>query len=160
MMTLQQWLALTNGGVFSVRSTKLKAVDSALGQYERSNGADKRELEKALMAWVQDKGVNWQSSIRNRDSRAVETLFQEVFGVGPKVDQSRLGVLKEEEKALVDQIFRNRKLIWRESYLRYLDAKVKVREQSEKAGVPPTEAHLRKQALPKQASSKKGVVWA
>ena len=48
MMTLQQWLKLTDGGVLSVRSDKLRDLDNALGQYERSKDeGDKREVQKA-----------------------------------------------------------------------------------------------------------------
>lgn len=131
MMSLKTWLDQTNAGLFYVRSDKLKAVDQALGRYEKSRSHnDKRDLETALMAWMKTK-KDWQASARNANSHAVESLFQELFGVGATVDGEALRRVKEEEVALVNRLFRNQKLTWRHSYI----TKMATLMSSKKAGV-------------------------
>jgi hypothetical protein len=58
LMSLKTWMDQTNAGIFSVRSGTLKSVDQALGQYHTSSKspADSERLQKALTAWITEKG--------------------------------------------------------------------------------------------------------
>lgn len=120
IMTVERWLKYTDGGLTSIRSGRLKAVDSALAQYHKSKSpADLDRLRSALVGWMQDKGTDWKSSVRNRH-HAVDDLYREVMGVAVTksgAEMVALSHLQDESRALIETLFRNRKLEWRNGFL-------------------------------------------
>ena len=116
IMSHAQWMSLTNGGAMSVRSTLLKAVDTALQQYHLSKSdADKQALSGALLKWMQSKGNAWRSSVRNRH-RAVEALYAELAGLSPAmsgIERVGLSALRDESRAIVVDLFAGKRLEWR-----------------------------------------------
>ena len=119
-MTVANWLKLTNTGVLSIRSSTLKGVDRALEQYQRTKSAAELEsLRTALMAWIMAKGQAWKQDPRNRYN-AVSDLYAQVMDV-PGVKKTAEGVvalshLKNEERAALDDLFRGKKLVWRDGF--------------------------------------------
>jgi hypothetical protein len=123
IMTLERWKKYTDGGLTSIRSSRLKAVDAALEQYHRTKSADDlNRLRSALVGWMQDKGADWKSSVRNRH-HAVDDLYREVMGVPmakSAAEMVALSHLQDESRALIETLFRDRKLEWRSGFIRKL----------------------------------------
>lgn len=118
IMTHEHWMKHSDGGITSVRSGRLKAVDAALLQYHRTRSdADKNRLRTALVAWMGSKGSAWKTSVRNRYN-AVDDLCRQVMDIpGAAIsglDIVALSHLKHEQEAILEDLFRNRKLEWRD----------------------------------------------
>ena len=63
----QQWMKGTAGGIASPRSAKLKLVDEAILQYEKTkNPKDIWRIKNAFEDWKRYKGLAWDKSSRNR----------------------------------------------------------------------------------------------
>ncbi len=118
-MSLETWLKLTDAGTFAIRDGKLKAIDSALGQYQKSkSAADMERLRSALMAWIMDKGTAWQRDPRNKYS-AFSDLYAQVMGTLPQKSGAGMVALshvQDEERAMIDTLFRGKKLVWRDGF--------------------------------------------
>jgi hypothetical protein len=117
LMSHQEWMKLTYGGVTSVRSGKLKAVDTALANYHQSPGLARMELvHKALTAWMGEKGSDWKSSVRN-GKNAVDTLHKQLLGtVAPGADAASLKALQDGAKADIDRIFGGTQITWKNAF--------------------------------------------
>ena len=65
--TYRQWIQDTGANILSPRSPKLKAVDEAIQQYEKTkNEKDLWRIKNALEDWKRYKGIAWDKSARNR----------------------------------------------------------------------------------------------
>ncbi len=120
VMSTQDWLRLTNAGALSVRSADLKAVDTALARYHTSpTETSKQALTGALLRWIQSKGADWKRSDRNRH-QAVETLHSQLMGTGGRTlsgaERVALSHVRDEARAIVTDLFRGRRLEWRQSF--------------------------------------------
>lgn len=120
IMSHAQWMSLTNGGITSIRSSELKAIDTALLRYHDSRVPQRKDaLAAALLKWMQSKGAAWKSSVRNKN-RAVETLYAQVSGLGgPKLGGAeRVGLahVRDESRAIVQDLFRGKQLEWRREF--------------------------------------------
>ena len=127
MLSKEDWLRLTNAGATKTRSSALKRVDQALGEHERApTPANLEALRSALMAWIQTKGANWKSDVRNRYA-AVDTLYRQVMDVPNAAPSAKeriaLSHLRNESRAIVSDLFCNRPLEWRPGYLESLALK-------------------------------------
>ncbi len=66
MMTYRQWMDETKRGVFTPRSTALKALDQAFETLSRTRQPnDEIKLADKLKAWLDTKGATWKQSTRN-----------------------------------------------------------------------------------------------
>src|SRR5262245_49436206 len=106
VMTHKEWMKLTYGGVTSIRSSKLKAVDAALDSYhKRPADAHLDALRKALLAWIGDKSGDWKNSVRNAKN-AVDTLHKQVMGLGGSdVDAQGLKTLEAGAQQMMLTLF-------------------------------------------------------
>src|SRR5215471_10102112 len=81
IMTHARWMKYTYGGVTSVRSSQLKAIDTALSRYQGAPSQDNLDkLRSAIVGWMQKEGPNWKSSVRNRYN-AVDDLHKQAMGI-------------------------------------------------------------------------------
>ena len=116
-MSLKNWMERTNAGTFSVRSTKLKAIDQALAQYHAANNPQNLDrLRSAFMAWMTEKGAGWKTSERNKYG-AVEEMSRDLMG-GSNIKISfdedlALGVLEEEQEKALNNLFQGKRLVRR-----------------------------------------------
>ncbi|XZE51879.1 hypothetical protein SH139x_003545 [Planctomycetaceae bacterium SH139] len=120
IMSHEQWLDLTNGGVTSVRSSLLRTLDQALLKFESTQAEeDKSALIGALLKWIQSKGAGWKSSVRNRQ-RAVELLHNQLMELdADKLSEAELvglADLRAESRAIVDKLFHGKQLEWRDGF--------------------------------------------
>jgi len=117
LMSHKEWMKLTYGGVTSIRSGKLKAVDSALAGYEKSpDAAHKNAVHKAFMAWMMEKGGDWKSSVRN-SKNAVDTLYKQLTGhAAPGADAEAIKMLEGEADAVMQQIFGSARITWKNAF--------------------------------------------
>ncbi len=81
-MTHEEWIQGTQSGLFSPRSSELKAVDKALAAYQKATtpyGKDweSREVRIALEKWKKSHGPTWKTSERNKTG-LVERLDREL----------------------------------------------------------------------------------
>lgn len=119
-----QWMKLTDGGFASTRSSELRKIDNALAAYEKSkNPADLDALHRALVGWMQAKGANWKTSVRNK-RKAVETLYSQVIDL-PGKSKTGAGVvalshLRNESRAIITDLFRGKSLEFRPGFLQKL----------------------------------------
>ena len=109
VMSYQYWMKHTAGGTFTVRSGLLRTVDAALAKYDKTKSPGDLELvKKSLLAWMQDKGSDWKSSIRNK-FHAVDDLYRQVTGlpVLAKTGEEMLALshVQMEQAALLDKLF-------------------------------------------------------
>jgi hypothetical protein len=78
IMPYQEWMNATKRGILTPRSSLLKKIDAALKKFDDTKThTAAEELQKALKAWIKDKGAGWKNSTRNR-SGIVERLMDEV----------------------------------------------------------------------------------
>jgi hypothetical protein len=64
--THKQWMQDTAAGFTSPRSAKLKAVDDAILQYEKTkNQKDIWRIKNAFEDWKRYKGLTWDKGVRN-----------------------------------------------------------------------------------------------
>ncbi len=69
-----QWIQDTSANILTPRSSKLKAVDEAIQQYEKTkNQKDIWRIKNAFEDWKREQGAGWQTSVRNR-TQAVTKL--------------------------------------------------------------------------------------
>jgi hypothetical protein len=95
-VTYQEWIKGTSAGMFSPRSSELKAIDQAFDKYEKAVTPYGKQWEAyetriALEKWKKAKGPDWKKSERNRTG-LVEQLDRELppvnaigngYGPGP-----------------------------------------------------------------------------
>ncbi len=116
LISQREWLKLTDGGLTSIRSSELKAIDAALKAYETApTAANKDAVMKALVRWFQKEGPNWKNSVRNKRN-AVDTLHRQLLGVGPeKTGEGMVALLhaRDESRAIVHDLFQGQKLVYR-----------------------------------------------
>jgi hypothetical protein len=78
IMPYKEWMDATKRGALTPRGNLLKQIDAALKKYDDTQThAAAEELQKALKAWIKDKGAGWKNSTRNRGG-IVERLLDEV----------------------------------------------------------------------------------
>ncbi len=119
IMWYNEWMKLTVGGKLDKRSPVLKTLDAALLKHEQQpNPANRQALVKALHAWINSQGSEWQTSIRNRRN-AVETLFRQLGPEGGQVkpDRAALAHVFLESELFVAQLFKGTKVMWRPGIL-------------------------------------------
>jgi len=117
-MPYSEWMKNTKAGITKTRSTALKAIDTALKDYEQiKNPANKGAILKALIAWQMTKGNNWKGSIRNKHN-AVENLYKQLAGLGgDKANMLALSHIQNESRALITDLFQNKQLVFRPGLL-------------------------------------------
>lgn len=124
IMSHREWMNITSGGVTSVRSSELKAVDAALAKYDSAKTEmNKQVVTAALMKWMQSKGNAWKTSVRNK-RQGVEILYAQLTGVGKvKITGSEMVALshvRDEARAIIDDLFRGKQLRWRGTFAQKL----------------------------------------
>ncbi|MCB1889349.1 MAG: hypothetical protein KDH20_17210 [Rhodocyclaceae bacterium] len=113
VMSHREWMKLTHGGVTSVRSRPLKAVDAALQAYERSGSpVNKQALVRALDAWKASKNGQWKTSVRNRRN-AVDSLTKQLAGGAVQKDPVALSHARDESRAILTTLFQGKQLVFR-----------------------------------------------
>ena len=81
IMPYGRWMKYTYGGVTSIRSSQLKAIDAALSGCHGSPTTENLDrLRTAIVGWMQKEGPRWKSSVRNR-YRAVDDLHKQSMGI-------------------------------------------------------------------------------
>lgn len=118
-----EWKQQTNLGTFSVRSMKLRAVDSALEAYEKNknNSGLKNKLISdiwiALWEWGQGKpGNDCRNSSRNRSPTLIVTQLLQAVNEAPVWTQQDLEIFRwqEEQRRLrVRTIFSDKQIRWK-----------------------------------------------
>ncbi|OYW62426.1 MAG: hypothetical protein B7Z40_16845 [Bosea sp. 12-68-7] len=119
IMWYNEWMKLTAGGKLDKRSPVLKTLDAALLKHEQQpNPANRQALVKALHAWINSQGSEWQTSIRNRRN-AVETLFRQLGPEGGQVkpDRAALAHVFLESELFVAELFKDKQIMWRPGIL-------------------------------------------
>jgi len=121
IMSHARWMKYTYGGVTSVRSTQLKAVDAALSRYHGAPTPDSLDkLRTAIVSWMQKEGPNWKSSVRNR-YHAVDDLHKQAMGipVAPQAPNEVIGFryVRAESRAIVNELFSGASMDWRPGFL-------------------------------------------
>jgi hypothetical protein len=140
----RQWLQDTGLNILSPRSQKLKAVDEALQQYERTrNERDLWRIKNALEDWKRYKGMAWDKSERNRNG-AITKLNAELNKVADYrtyqvthftiPELMALSVVAKERKKAITKIFENKEVTFKAAKLKdQLKATgQKIKETSEK----------------------------
>jgi hypothetical protein len=119
LISHRDWLKQTDGGITSIRSSELKAIDAALKTYETApTAANKDAVMKALVRWFQKEGPNWKNSVRNKRN-AVDTLHRQLLGVGPEKSGEGMIALshaRDESRAIVHDLFQGQKLVYRSGF--------------------------------------------
>ena len=129
VMKHAQWLKMTDGGLLQTRSAALKAVDAALLRYEQSSNLHNwDDLQKAVIQYLGTKGANWKTDKRNRFG-ALTTLYEQVMRIGgpAKTGGAMVGLshVRDESRAILDTLFRGKRLEWRPGILAKFDIKTK-----------------------------------
>lgn len=117
-MTHKEWMKLTYGGKTSIRSSKLKTVDSALEHYQSSKSPnDLKKLQTALIGWMTSKGNNWKSSIRNKNN-AVESLYRQVAGIAMSapIDAAAMSELQQQPAQIIHTLFKDASISWKNEF--------------------------------------------
>ena len=117
IMPHARWMKYTYGGLTSIRSGQLKAIDAALSTYHGAPTQENRDrLSKAIVAWMQKEGPGWKSSVRNK-YHAVDDLHKQAMGipVPPRDADAIVGFsyVRAESKVIVDELFRGKTMEWR-----------------------------------------------
>lgn len=119
LMSHKEWMKLTYGGVTSIRSGKLKAIDTALASYEKAPDPEhKRLVHKAFMAWMMEKGGDWENSVRN-SKNAVDTLYKQLTGHaarGAERDSEAMKALENEAHEAMQVLFGGRRITWKNAF--------------------------------------------
>jgi hypothetical protein len=114
VMPHAQWMTMTDGGFTKPRSTQLKAVDTALKNYNTMATPQNLDvLQGALTQWIMKEGPNWKASIRNKKN-AVDTLHKQVMGV-PKIGRTgesmyAVSISRDESRLIIGKIFGDKEL--------------------------------------------------
>ncbi|WP_425618691.1 hypothetical protein NA78x_002403 [Anatilimnocola sp. NA78] len=120
-----QWMKETDKGIFSIRSSELKAIDEALLWYAKhTNQRNLNALRAAMEEWIHKEGSNWRTSGRNKTG-FVEKLYTELMEVpGRKSGEDMVAVsaLRDESRVFTTDLFAGKQLDWRPGIL----AKLKV----------------------------------
>src|SRR5579871_669736 len=121
IMSHARWMKYTSGGVTSIRSSQLKAIDAALSRYQGAPTRDNLDtLRTAIVAWMQKEGPNWKSSVRNR-YHAVDDLHKQSMGlpVPSRTGEEIIGFsyVRAESRTIVDDLFRGASIDWRSGIL-------------------------------------------
>jgi hypothetical protein len=99
--SLKDWLAVTNGGVLSVRSKQLKALDTALENYWKARDnelpTDLKPLRDALANWIGYKGPDWRNSQRNAPPKRIVEQLYDVLDTG-SFSKEDLAAFKEQDE--------------------------------------------------------------
>jgi hypothetical protein len=141
----QQWIQDTSAGVMSPRSAKLKALDDAILQYERTKSEkDLWRIKNALEDWKRYKGAAWQASERNRRG-TVKRLDEELNRVADyrtyqithftMTELMALSVVAKERKKVIATIFKDKQVTLKAARLKdqMRATGPKIKEASEKA---------------------------
>jgi hypothetical protein len=115
IMSHKIWMKETYGGVTARRSSKLKAIDTALLNYEKnSNPVALKAINAVLQIWIASKGNNWKTSVRNKHN-AVDTLFKQVTsqGTGQPHNPLQLSRIRDESRAIITDLFQGTQLVFR-----------------------------------------------
>lgn len=120
IMTYERWMKFTDGGYTSIRSSQLKAIDTALKRYHQTKKkTDQDALCKAIVAWMQKEGPRWETSVRNRYF-AVDDLHKQSMGLPtpPRSDRETIAFyqLRAESRVIVNHLFRGKSLTWKPGY--------------------------------------------
>jgi hypothetical protein len=121
IMPYGRWMKYTYGGLTSIRSSQLKAVDAALSQYHGSpTPANLDTLRTAIVGWIQKEGPNWKSSVRNQYN-AVDDLHKQSMGI-PVASRSASDIVgfsyvRAESRTIVDDLFRGKSIDWKPGIL-------------------------------------------
>lgn len=124
IMPYGRWMKYTYGGVTSIRSSQLKAIDAALSGCHGSPTTENLDrLRTAIVGWMQKEGPRWKSSVRNR-YHAVDDLHKQSMGipVPPRAAADVIGFsyLRAESRGIVDDLFRGKSIDWKPGILRKL----------------------------------------
>jgi len=116
LMSHKEWMKLTDGGKTSIRSLKLRALDSAIEQYHRlPSQAHFMAVHRAMSAWI-EATPDWRNSVRNAHN-AVETLRAQLQGkaVGA-VSGPGVRAMKDEAHQTMLHIFRGAQITWKNEF--------------------------------------------
>jgi hypothetical protein len=128
IMLHQDWMKGTAAGMFVRRSPELVAVDNALKTYHQQSSVKALDtLQGALLRWMQMKGSDWKTSVRNKHN-AVDTLYKQVTGLGTQKSQSKqvtglgtqqphslvaLSHVRDESRAILTDLFQGKQMVFR-----------------------------------------------
>lgn len=95
MLTYKTWVDETKRGVFTPRSTSLKALDTAFEAFDKKQTpVQEIQLIEKLKLWLDGKGSGWKSSTRNSTKvlgkGTVERLVEDLSA--SPIGRSKLGV--------------------------------------------------------------------
>jgi hypothetical protein len=121
IMSYSRWMKYTYGGRTSIRSSQLKAIDTALSRYESIKTPGNLDaLRKAIVAWMQKEGPGWKSSVRNQYN-AVDDLYKQSMGLPtPHMTIDEIvgfALVRDESRKIVDDLFRGKSLDWKPGVL-------------------------------------------
>lgn len=113
VMSYADWMKWTKGNFTKPRSTLLKAVDSALQQYDQvKNSTNKERTLKALIAWQVSKGNAWKTSVRNK-TNTVENLYRQLNDMNGNANELALAHIRKESEEVFIKLFENKQLRYR-----------------------------------------------
>jgi hypothetical protein len=156
-----QWIKDTSANILTPRSSRLKAVDDAIEQYERTkNEKDLWRIKNAFEDWKREQGIGWESSVRNR-AKAVTNLNTELdkaadyrtyqithFTIPELV---ALSVVAKERKKAIVKIFEDKEVNFKAAKLKdqlKLAARTYMRNTtSQNAAMPLTPALLPRRSM-------------
>jgi hypothetical protein len=116
IMSHARWMKYTDGGMTSIRSKELKAIDAAVLRYNNTKAtADLDALRLAITAWMDKEGARWKSSIRNKYN-AVDDLDKQSRGLPTMITSDEFKAVRNASKDIVDQLFRGKTLDWKPDF--------------------------------------------
>lgn len=123
-----QWIQDTSAGILTPRSSKLKVVDEAIQQYEKTKiEKDLWRIKNAFEDWKREQGSGWETSVRNR-TKAVTKLnatldkvadyrtYQITHFTIPEL--MALSVVAKERKKAIIKIFENKEVTFKAAKLK------------------------------------------
>ncbi len=119
VMSLQEWKKNSDAGVLATRTPEIKAIDTALEQFHRSPSANTLlSLRKTIETWMAKEGPNWKNSPRNKGN-VMDNLYRQSESMqGHKQtgeEMAALSAVRNESRAIVTDLFRDRKLVYKGS---------------------------------------------
>lgn len=157
-----QWIKDTSANILTPRSSKLKAVDDAIQQYEKTKAEkDLWRVKNAFEDWKRDHGSNWETSVRNRTQAATKLntalskladyrTYQITHFTMPEL--LALSTVAKERKKAIGKIFEDKEVTFKAAKLK---DQLKVTAQKIKETAEEGAADLRKKgkiSLPKTGS--------
>jgi hypothetical protein len=118
----QDWMRSTALGLSKPRSLALRAVDSALQEYEKNernpSARSKKlsELRLALNEWVHEKGSGWRNSERNKAPGYPISSLYEALNSQPQFTPADIEAFRHQDimrRLRIKQIFAGKKIVWR-----------------------------------------------